>query len=162
MIAQRSHFTVHDQPLQIHVGGTQACESRSLVAATRLESNVPVLHNVYATYAVLPRNGVASQEQVHRVCHSVLAAIVIIYQFLGETLLEVEREVLRVVWGFPRVLGELPHILRGRGVRIFQYTGLVRAVCQVLCKSVSVPCYAQTWPKSAQLTIHAPWLRLCA
>ena len=77
-------------------------------------------------------NGVGSQEDVNGVGDGLLLAVLSELQLDGNTLLEVEGEVLGLVRSGQGILGQLPHISGRGGVRVLQDTGLVRAVGQVL------------------------------
>ena len=129
LVTQGADFTVHDETLEINVSHPQARETGSLVAATRLETDEAVLDNVDSAHAVATGNGVDGQENLGGVR---LGLAVFVVELDGETLFEVQDKVLWGIRGLGRVDGQLPHVLRGSDVGVFEDAGFVRAVGQVL------------------------------
>lgn len=130
LVAESTDFTVHDETLEVNVGHSQAGETRSLVAATGLETNEAVLNNVNTADTVTTGNGVDGEEDLGGISLALLAVVVL--ELDGETLLEGEGEVLGSIGSLGRVDGELPHILRGSDVGVLEDAGLVGAVRKVL------------------------------
>src|SRR5258708_5182583 len=101
--------------------------SEALVSKTKLQRGSKVteevreghtLNDIDPSNAVPGRNGVRDKEELQRVRDGLLPAFVL--QLDGETLLEVQCEVLRGIGSLQRVRRKLPHVLRRRDVRIFQ------------------------------------------
>ena len=132
LVTESTDFTVHNETLEVNVSSAQKSETRGLVAATRLDTNETVLNNVNTTDTVATGNGVGCEEKLDRVGNGLLLAILGVLELDGDTLLEVDDEVFRLLRGLERVDSQLPHVGRGSGVGVFQDTGLVRAVGQVL------------------------------
>lgn len=91
-----------------------------------------ITYNIDTANTVAAGNGVGSQEELNGVGDSLLLALLGVLQLDGNTLLEGEGEVLGLVGGGERVLGQLPHIGGRSDVGVLQDTGLVGAVSQVL------------------------------
>lgn len=132
LVTQGTDLTVHDKTLEIDVRSTEKSETRSLVAATRLDTDETVLDDINTANTVAAGNGIGSQEQLDRVGDSLLLAALSVIELHGNTLLEVHNKVLRLLRGLQRVNSQLPHVGGGGGVRVLEDTGLVRAVGQVL------------------------------
>jgi hypothetical protein len=151
LVTQSTDLTVQNQTFQItvleldtkrhkmrkriknsHVSSAQTGETRGLVATTRLDTDETVLNNVDTTNAVAASNSVGGQEKVDSVGSDLLLATLGVFQLDGNTLLEVNGEILGLVRGGERVLGELPHVRRGSDIGVLEDTGLVGAVGQVL------------------------------
>lgn len=140
LVTQGTHLAVHDETLEVDVGTSQHSQTRSLVAASGLETNEAVLDNVDTAHTVLAGNRIGSEKELDGVGHALLAALVL--QLHGQTFFKGQGEVLGAVGCLGGVSGELPHVCRSLGVGVLQDASLVAAVCQVL--------------------VHAPWLALCA
>lgn len=151
LVTEGTDFTVHDETLEVttnvvnngfslkesnsvnlHVSSTQEGETRGLVAATGLDTDETVLNNVNTTDTVAAGNGVGGQEKLDRVGDGLLLAVLGVLELDGDTLLEVDDEVLRLLGSLEGVDSQLPHVGRRSGVGVLQDTGLVRAVGQVL------------------------------
>lgn len=91
-----------------------------------------IAYDIDTANTVAAGNGVGSQEELNGVGDSLLLALLGVLQLDGDTLLKGESEVLGLVGGAERVLGQLPHIGRRSDVGVLQDTGLVGAVSQVL------------------------------
>lgn len=85
-------------------------------------------YNVDTANTVTAGNGVGSQEQLNGIGGGLLLATLGVLKLDGNTLLEGQGEVLRLVGSGQRVLGELPHVGGRGGVGVLQDTGLVGAV----------------------------------
>lgn len=114
------------------MSSTQAGETGGLVAATRLDTDETVLDNIDTANTVAAGDSVGSQEDVNGVGDGLLLAILGVLKLDGDTLLEVDGEVLGLVRGGQGVRRQLPHVGGGSGVRVLQDTGLVGAMGQVL------------------------------
>lgn len=100
------------------MSGAQASETRGLVAATRLDTNETVLDDIDTTDTVTAGNGVSSQEDVDRVGDSLLLALLGVLKLDGDTLLEVDGEVLGLIGGGQGILRQLPHVGGGSSVGV--------------------------------------------
>lgn len=89
-------------------------------------------HNVDTANTVAAGNSVGSQKDVNRVGDSLLLAVLGVFELDGNTLLEVDSEVLGLVRSSHGVLGQLPHVGGRSGVGVLQDASLVRAVSEVL------------------------------
>lgn len=138
LVTEGADLTVHDETLKVNVRGAEHGETGGLVAATGLETDETVLDDVDTADTVATSDRVGGQENVL----SVGGGLVLADELDRQTLLEDEGEVLRRVRGLQWVDGELPHVLRGRGVGVLEDTSFVTAVGKVL--------------------VHAPWLGLGA
>lgn len=114
------------------MSSAQAGKTGGLVAATRLDTDEAVLNNVDTTNPVAASNSVGGQEKVNSVGSDLLLATLSVFQLDGDARLEVNGEILGLVRGGERVLGELPHVGGRSDVGVLEDTGLVRAVGQVL------------------------------
>lgn len=114
------------------MSGAQAGETGGLVAATGLDTDETVLNDIDTANTVTASNGVSGQEEVNRVSDGLLLTTLSVLKLDGDTLLEEECEVLGLIRGRQRVLGQLPHIGGRSCVGVLQDAGLVGAVSQVL------------------------------
>jgi hypothetical protein len=121
------------------VSGAEHGKTRGLVAAAGLEADETVLNDVDTADTVLAGNGVGSEEELDGLGD---ALAVLVVELDGETLLEVDGEVLRGIGCLGGIDGQLPHVLGRSDVGVLEDAGLVAAVCHVL--------------------VHAPWLALGA
>ena len=137
LVAESTNLTVEDKTLQILVSGAENGETWGLVASTGLESDETVLHDINTSNTVAAADGVGLKEELKR-ASDVLALGVLEGDW--DTLLELDGEVLWLIWGGEWVGGELPHIFWWSVVWILKITGLVRAVSGIL--------------------VHGPWLGL--
>ena len=115
-----------------HVSSAQAGETGGLVAASRLDTDETVLDDIDTTDTVAAGNGVGSEEEVNRVGNGLLLALLGVLELDGDTLLEVDSEVLGLVRGSQGVRRQLPHVGGGSSIGVLQDTSLIRAVSQVL------------------------------
>lgn len=114
------------------MGGAQAGETGGLVAAAGLDTDETVLDDIDTANTVTAGNGVSGEEELDGVGNSLLLASLSVLELDGDTLLEVESEVLGLIGGGQGVLGQLPHVGGRSGVGVLQDAGLVRAVGKVL------------------------------
>lgn len=137
LVAKSTNLTVEDKTLEILVSGAENGETWGLVASTGLESDETVLNDINTSNTVAAADGVGLKEEL-KGAGDVLALGVL--EGDRDTLLEIDGEVLWLIWGVEWVGGELPHIFWWSVVWILKITGLVRAVSSVL--------------------VHGPWLGL--
>lgn len=116
----------------LHVSSAEKSKTWSLIAATRLDTDEPVLNNVNTTNTVTTSSSVGGQEELNRVGNSLLLTVLSVFQLNRDTLVEVNDKVLRLVRSSERVGGQFPHVRRRCGVGVLEDAGLVRAVSQVL------------------------------
>ena len=129
LVTESTDFTVQDETLDVNVSGAKHGKTRGLVAAAGLEADETVFDNVDTADTVPAGNGVGSEEELDGLGD---ALAVLVVELDGETLLEVDGEVLGRIGGLGGVDGQLPHVL-GRGdVGVLEDAGLVAAVCHVL------------------------------
>lgn len=114
------------------MGGAQAGETGGLVAAAGLDTDETVLDDIDTANTVTAGNGVSGEEELDGVGNSLLLASLGVLELGGDTLLEVESEVLGLIGGGQGVLGQLPHVGGRSGIGVLQNAGLVRAVGKVL------------------------------
>lgn len=114
------------------MSSAQAGETGGLVAATRLDTDETVLDDINTSNTVAAGNSVGSEEDVNGVGDGLLLALLGVLELDGDTLLEVDGEVLGLVRSGQGVRRQLPHVGRGSSIGILQNTSLVRAVGQVL------------------------------
>ena len=115
-----------------HVSGAQSGETGGFVAATGLDTDETVLNDINTANTVTAGNSVSGQEELDGVGDSLLLASLSVLELDGDTLLEVEGEVLGLIGGGQGVLGQFPHVGGRSGIGVLQDAGLVGAVGQVL------------------------------
>lgn len=99
-----------------------------IVAASALEADETVLNNINSANTVVVANLVQELEESNRVGLLTLRGD----DLDGNTLLEVNGEVVGSIGGIDGVDGAGPELLRRRVVRVLENTGLVRAVDEVV------------------------------
>ena len=114
------------------MGRAQASKTGGLVAAAGLDTDETVLDDIDTTNTVAAGNGVSGEEELDGVGSNLLLATLGVLELDGNTLLEVDSEVLGLIGGGQGVLGQLPHVGGRSGIGILQNTSLVRAVRKVL------------------------------
>lgn len=128
LVTESADLTVEDETLEINVGAAEDGETGSLVASTGLEADKAVLDNVDTADTIAAGNGVSFQEELKGLGDGLALGL----KLDGETLLEVNGEVLRSVRSLQRIDGEFPHIGGSLNVGVLKDTGLVRAMGKVL------------------------------
>lgn len=130
LVSERSDVPVEGETLEVHVRDSEDGRSGGLVASSRLDSDEPVLDNVDSSDPVLSGERVEGEEDLDRVGDGLLGGENV--NLGGDTLGELNQDVLGRGGGVLGVGGELPHV-SGRGrVGVLKDTGLVRDVEQVL------------------------------
>lgn len=114
------------------MGRSQAGETRGLVAAAGLDTDETVLDDVDTANTVTAGNGVSGEEELDGVGNSLLLASLSVLKLDGDTLLEVQSEVLGLIGGGQGVLGQLPHVGGRSSIGVLQDASLVGAVSKVL------------------------------
>lgn len=137
LVAESTNLTVEDETLEILVSGAEDGKTWGLVASTRLKSNETVLDNINTSDTVTATDGVGLEEELEGIGEGLALGVL---KGDWDTLLELDGEVLWLVWSVEWVGGELPHIFWWSVVWILKITGLVGAVSSVL--------------------VHGPWLGL--
>ena len=132
LVAQGAHFAVEHQAFEVEVRGPQTREPGRFVAAARFEADEAVFDDVDAADAVAAREGVDGEEEVERVGDGLRRAVFGVGELGGDAFFEEEREVFGGVGRAGRVHGQFPHVGWGRGVGVFEDTGFVGAVGEVL------------------------------
>lgn len=100
------------------MGGAQAGETGGLVTAAGLDADETVLDDIDTANTVTAGNSVSGEEELDGVCNSLLLASLSVLELDGDTLLEVESEVLGLIGGGQGVLGQLPHIGGRSGIGV--------------------------------------------
>ena len=104
--------------------------SGGLIASSRLDSDEPVLDDIDSSDSVLSGESVEGEEDLNGVGDGLLGGEDV--DLGGDTLGELDEDVLGGVGSVLRVGGELPHVSRRGGVGILEDTGLVGDVEEVL------------------------------
>ena len=137
LVAESTNLTVEDKTLKVLVSGAEDGKTWGLVASTGLESDETVLNDINTSNTVAAADGVGLKEEL-KGAGDVLALGVLEGDW--DTLLELDGEVLWLIWSGEWVGGELPHIFWWSVIWVLKVAGLVGAVSSVL--------------------IHGPWLGL--
>jgi len=112
------------------VSDSEDGSSGGLVASSRLDSDEPVLDDVDSSDSVLSSESVKAEEDLDGIGDGLLGREDV--DLGGDTLGELDEDVLGSVGSVLRVGGELPHVSRRGGVGILEDTGLVGDVEEVL------------------------------
>lgn len=129
LVSDGSDLSVHDQTLEINMSRSEDGETGGLVAASGLDSNESVLDNVDSADTVSSSELVSGQEELNGLLDRLVA---LIDELDGDTLLELDGEVLWCVGGVGGVDSKLPHVLGGSGIGVLKNTSFERDVSQVL------------------------------
>jgi len=133
LIAETSDVPIQRETLDIDVGRPEDGGSRGLITSTRLDADESVLNDVDPSDTVLTPEGVKRVEHVDGISIR-LVAVGEDGEIDGETLFELDGDLIGGVRsGFGR-LGQLPHIGRGSGVGVLEDTSLIRDVEHVLVR----------------------------
>lgn len=130
LVAEGTDVPVERQTFNIHMCDPEDRSGGRLVAPTRLDADEPVLDNVNTADAVFAGECVEREEDVH--CVGVCLILFRHYHLHGKTGLELDRDALGRIG---RVFGsgrQFPHVCGGRSIGIFEDTGFIRDMEQVL------------------------------
>lgn len=130
LITESTNIPIESQTLKVDVSGTQDGSTWRLVASTGLNTDESVLDDVDTTDTVLTSESIESKEDFHTIGVSLL--LVRDGDLDRETCLELDRDLLGGGGGVLGRDGEFPHVYGRCSVGVFEDTGLVGDVEQVL------------------------------
>lgn len=112
------------------MSGSKDGSGRGLVTTTRLDTNESVLDNIDTSDTVPSRKSIEGEEDLDRVGDAL--AVGRVGHLDGQTLLELDVNLLRLFGRLLRRGGELPHVIGRRLVGVLEDTSFVRDVEKVL------------------------------
>ncbi len=130
LITESTDVAVQGKALKIHMSDTQDGSSWRFVASTGLDTDEPVLDDIDTANAMLPAEGVQGNKDIDGV--SVNLVILRHVDLHGETALELDCDLFGLSGGIFRRGSQLPHVDGRGGVGIFEDTGRIGDVEQVL------------------------------
>ena len=130
LIAERTHVPVERQTFQIDMCRAEDRRTGGLIAPAALDADEPILDDVDPADAMLPSEGVESEENVDGVG---VGSVILVREgdFDGESGDELDGDAFGGRWRVFGCGGELPHVGRGGCVGIFEDAGFVRDVEEV-------------------------------
>lgn len=130
LISHSSDISVQSHSLEIHVGDSENGGGGGLVTSSGLDTDESVLDDIDSSNTVLSGEGVQSKEDLDSVGNAL--AIGRSSDLDGDTLEELDSNLLGLFGGLLRGSGQLPHVIGRSLVGVFENTSLVRDVEQVL------------------------------
>lgn len=130
LISHSSNVSVQGHSLEIHVGDSENGSSGRLVTSSRLDTDESVLDNIDSSNTVLSGEGVQGKENLDSVGNTL--AIGGSGDLDGNTLEELDSDLLGLFGGLLGGGGQLPHVIRRSLVGVLKDTSLVRDVEEVL------------------------------
>ena len=133
LIPERSNVPIERKTLDVDVGRPEDGRSWCLITSTRLHTDEPVLDDIDPSDTVLSSEGVQHVEDINRISIR-LVALRKHSELDRETLFELDCDLIGGVRRRLGRFGQLPHIVRRRGVGILEDTSLIRNVEHVLVR----------------------------
>jgi len=130
LISHSSDVSVQGHSLEIHVGDSEDGSGGGLVTPSRLDTDESVLDDVDSSNTVLSGEGVQGKEDLDSVGNTL--PIGGGGNLDGDTLEELDGNLLGLFGGLLGRSGQLPHVIRRGLVGVLKDTGLVRDVEEVL------------------------------